>query len=141
MSNPTSQQESFSLVNIVPQNKDNNEHLWEAIEERVRITALHDNLYIVTGGGYLLTSPIRHTRGGIAIPDVMFKAVYNASTGLAGVYLTPNAAGGNYEIVSTTELYRRTGIDVFPTLGDDVKNTVASLGKPIYWNKSLTTTK
>jgi endonuclease G, mitochondrial len=50
MPDPRSQEESFSLANMVPQNPDSNRHLWERIETAVRDLARRDGeLYVVTG--------------------------------------------------------------------------------------------
>jgi endonuclease G, mitochondrial len=45
-----SQYESFSLANMVPQDSDNNRHLWEGIESTVRdLAKRRGELFIVTG--------------------------------------------------------------------------------------------
>ena len=124
------QYESFSLANMVPQDHDNNGYLWEGIEASVRSMASRSGeIYVVTGplfdGG-----SIRQLRGGLLVPNHLFKAVYNPARNEAGAYITANAPGTKYELVSIAELETRAGINVFPALPQSVKDRIMDLPAP-----------
>ena len=53
---------------------------------------------------------------------VIFKAVYLPSVSEASVYYSANSENGTTEIITLNEFAERTGIDVMPSLGADIKN-------------------
>ena len=124
------QYDSFSMANMVPQDPDNNRHLWEQTESVTR------QLAIDTGEVYVVTGPIfqgsktKYLNGKIAIPTGIFKAVYIPSTGQAAAYVDANAPGQNYQVLSITQLQQLTGLDVFPALPQSVKDQAADLPPP-----------
>ena len=118
------QAESYTLGNIVPQDSDNNEVLWEAIENSVRYTAIRDGeLYVVTGPIFQGAN-VRRLNGKAMIPTALFKAIYIPSKNQAGVYVTKNGPGNEYSMITVAKLAEITGIDVFPALDSNVKNAV-----------------
>lgn len=89
-----SQFESFALLNIVPQNSDDNRHLWADIETAVRklVLASGDDVYVVTGPVFGASEPAS-LREQVWALLLLFKAVYDPKAGIAGVYVARNAPG------------------------------------------------
>lgn len=114
MPTPEAREESFTLANIVPQDRDLNEHLWAEIEGAVRGLARHYGAaYVVTDPLFDRAAPPRlHDR--VAVPSAIYKAVLVPGVG-AAVYLAPNAPGHRYETLSVGELTQRVGVDPFPS--------------------------
>jgi endonuclease G len=129
MPDATSQHESFSLANMVPQNPNNNRGLWEGIESAVRELAKKDTLYVVTGPLFKGRN-LQALNGRVFVPTQLFKAVYDAKTKQAAAYLVDNAPGMAYKIISIKQLVAMFGIDVFPSLTEMVKANVSSLPAP-----------
>jgi endonuclease G len=126
-----SQYESFDLVNIVPQNSDNNEILWEGIESVTReLTYKVGELFVVTGPVYSNGIISNKLNERISIPSGVFKAIYNPASGQAAAYLTLNQPGMDYFVISISKLEETIGINVFPFLSQDAKNHAMLLGKP-----------
>jgi endonuclease G len=126
MASQSDEYESFVLSNMVPQDTDNNEHLWEGIESAVR------DLTLRNGAVYVLTGPIfrgnlQRLNGRMLVPTQLFKAFYVPSTGETGVYVTNNAAGDKYWSISLSQLRDLAGVDAFPSLSQQVKDTPMSV--------------
>ena len=84
------QAQSFSLANIVPQDRELNRGLWSAIEESVRRLATRRGaLYVVTGPIYS-GDALQAINGRVLVPTQLFKALYDPETGEAGAYLVAN---------------------------------------------------
>ncbi|WP_245447298.1 DNA/RNA non-specific endonuclease [Methylobacterium sp. 17Sr1-1] len=131
MPSPSAQAESFTLANIVPQNPDLNRQLWAGIESSVRALAVErGDLFVVTGPLFEGTS-VQSLRGRVLIPTRLFKAVYDANRGEAGVYLARNAAPGEaWEAISLDQLAGLGGIVAFPDLPDSVRRRTMALPEP-----------
>lgn len=128
MPDQQAQFDSFSLANMVPQSPDNNRHLWQGIEIAVRALARNDGeIYVVTGPAFV--GPRASVGGRVEVPTHMWKAVYDPRRG-AGAYITLNAPGDGYAIVSIAELARITGIDPFPALPPQMKASPIALPQP-----------
>ncbi|WP_132256333.1 DNA/RNA non-specific endonuclease [Methylobacterium segetis] len=124
------QAQSFSLANIVPQNRTFNRGLWSAIEESVRrLASQRGELYVITGPVFEGDS-VEAIKGRVLVPTQIFKAVYDPKRGEAGAYLAPNRADGAWRAVSLKTLNAVAGLDAFPTLPDRVKATVMDLPEP-----------
>jgi len=124
------QHESFSLANMIPQNPKNNQILWEGIEETTRTLASDDGeIYVITGPIFEGSSPQR-INGRVLVPTAVFKAIYDRAHKQAGAYVTANAAGVEYQTLSIADLEKRVGINVFPTLSDQVKEVKMKLPAP-----------
>ena len=126
------EEETFSMANIVPQNPDNNRHLWLDIERAVRSLALHEGeAWVVTGPIYIRGSEAgQWLHGRVRVPEQLYKAVYVPRSGLAGAYVTDNAPGRAWKTVSLAELQVLIGIDVFPGLPEEVKRGRHDLPAP-----------
>lgn len=123
--NPRAQFETFSLGNAVPQDPDNNRHLWQGIEIATRGLARYDReLYVVTGPAFV--GPRGLIRGRVSVPTHIWKAIYDPRRG-AAAYITLNRPGFLYAEISIAELTRITGVDPFPALPPAVKATAMLL--------------
>ena len=76
----SSQFESFALSNMVPQNSDDNRHLWADIETAVRelVLASGDDVYVVMGPVFGASEPAS-LRGRVWVPLLLFKAGVSSS--------------------------------------------------------------
>ncbi|OLL31911.1 endonuclease [Burkholderia sp. SRS-W-2-2016] len=120
--NPEGMAQSFSLANIVPQNRQNNQRLWARIETAVRKIALsYDDTYVVTGpmfsGQQLQT--IGPTR--VFVPTQLYKVVYVPSRRLAFAIVVDNVSTNRYDIRTIHELEAVSGIR-FPGIPEDLKD-------------------
>ncbi|GJE18466.1 DNA/RNA non-specific endonuclease [Methylobacterium marchantiae] len=126
MPSGAAQAESFSLANVVPQDRALNRGLWAAIEESVRRLAVaRGHLFVVTGTIYA-GSAIDSLDGRVLVPTSLFKAVYDPARGEAAAYLVANRADAEWRSVPLGELTTVSGIDVFP----GVTATVMDLPEP-----------
>lgn len=129
-SNLRSQQESFSLANIIPQNTENNENLWAGIESSVRSLAVKDGeLYVITGPIFL-SGALKRANGQVLIPTKLFKLVYDTKYRKAAVYVADNIDTWEYKVISVLELEAMTGIDFMPSLSREEKSVLLALPAP-----------
>ncbi|WP_245930700.1 DNA/RNA non-specific endonuclease [Methylobacterium radiodurans] len=130
MPTPTAQGQSFSLANIVPQNRAFNRGLWAGIEESVRrLASERGTLYVVTGVVFTGGS-VDALKSRVLVPTQLYKALYDPARGEAGAYLAPNRAGAAWQAVSIAGLNGTAGVDVFPGLPDAVKRQAMPLPEP-----------
>lgn len=122
----------FTLANILPQSPDNNRKLWEAIETATREMAENDGELYVVSGPIFTGSNINMLRGRVAIPDMLFKAIYNPVSNSAGVYIVRNEPGQAWMEISLAELEPLAHIRPFPTLPDQIRNNRGALFLPDY---------
>jgi len=116
-----SQQECFSLANIVPQVPENNRGPWEGIESTVRKMAKdRGDIYVVTGPIFQGTN-IQQIGGAVMVPTQLFKAVYDPQRQDAGAYLLDNIADAQPQKISVAELEKITGISIFPSVSTIIK--------------------
>jgi endonuclease G len=128
----TSQYESFTLSNMVPQNSNDNRFLWAEIETAVRelVLAGGDEVYVVTGPMFDAQAP--RLQGRVEVPAYIYKAVYDATAGFAGVYVAPNAPGWTFWELSIADFKRRSGIDPFPNLSAALTSDGSRLPPPMH---------
>jgi len=124
------QHESFSLANMIPQNPDNNQNLWAAIEETTRNLARTDGEVYVVTGPLFEGSSLERLHGRVLVPTAVFKAIWDPMRRQSGAYVTPNADGMEYQTLSLAELEKRAHIDAFPSLPSEIKNTKMALPAP-----------
>ena len=126
----SAQAESFSLANIVPQNRVLNRGLWADIEEGTRrLATRRGSIFVVTGVVFSGDS-VQQIKGGVLVPTQLFKALYDPASGQAGAYLAPNTDARDWRAVSIDELDRAAGIDVFPGLPAAARTAAMSLPDP-----------
>jgi endonuclease G len=125
-----SQQECFTLANMIPQEPSVNRGIWEAVESTVRKLAKErGELFIVTGPIYSGNS-IQRIGGAVMVPTQTFKAVYDPKRNEAGAYLVDNTVGATVQIISIANLEKASGISVFPSISMQVKNSEMRLPEP-----------
>jgi endonuclease G len=134
MPTATSQYDSFSLANIIPQDPNNNQNLWVGIEESMRrLASSHGELYVITGPIFEGGS-VQRLNGRVLVPTYVFKAIYDPTTQEAGAYIARNARGSKYETVSIAELEQRAGINFFPRMDAKIKEAKMALPEPTPYN-------
>lgn len=132
---PVSQAETFSLGQMIPQNPDNNRRLWADIESTVRDLAEDDGTIWVVTGPLFRGSTLVLLNHRLYVPTEVWKAVYDPKRQTAGVYITYNAPGRRYQIVSVAAFISATGIDPFPALSQSVKSETPDLPPPRELNR------
>ncbi|NYT66724.1 DNA/RNA non-specific endonuclease [Alcaligenaceae bacterium] len=111
--------QSFSLANMVPQNQTHNAGAWSRIENDTRKYVMR-----AKGDVYIFTGPVYGARpqligeSRVAVPNQIFKVVYDASTGRAWVHWQTNSASTKAgPTISYQEFVRRTGLRLLPSAG------------------------
>lgn len=125
-----SQDGTFLLSNMIPQDPDNNRHLHESIEAAVRHEASRrGDLYVITGplfkGG-----KIKALKGRVVVPTGIFKCIYDQRRQEAGCYLENNAPGQDYSKISVSQAENLAGINLYPAMPQQVKDTLMNLPVP-----------
>jgi endonuclease G len=125
-----SQHQSFSLANIVPQNREHNQILWAAIEGATRhLVNQRGELYVITGPVFE-GDRIARINERVFIPTHIFKAIYDPEKKEGAAWLSPNSAGDAYQVISLADLEKRIGITLFPSVSSEVKSKMISLPEP-----------
>ena len=131
MPDAQSQQQTFSLANMVPQTAELNRGVWAGIEMAVRHLAQRRGaLFIVTGPAFQGQDLKTIGPDGVLVPSATWKAVYDPRSGGAGAYVCSNAAAPRCGTMSIATLAGTVGIDPFPALPDSVKQTAMTLPRP-----------
>lgn len=131
MSTRQAQDESFSLANMIPQHPCSNEGIWAGLESSVRTVALRQGeIFVVTGPIYSGGKADKTIGSGVAVPDAVFKAVYDPVTGLAGAYVAQNSETSDLQTMSVADLEGIAGVAVFPSLSEAEKSEMLPLPAP-----------
>lgn len=126
MPDRASQHQSFTLANMVPQDGENNRHLWAGIEAVVRKQALKEGeLYVLTGPVFLGAN--LQKIGNVLVPSHLYKVVYSPRQRAGAAFFVENRATSDYELMSIAQLEARIGINLLPSLGAAQKETVLRL--------------
>ena len=124
-----SQQECFTLANMVPQEPSVNRGVWERVESTPRkLTKDRGELYVVTGP--IFTGKLLQIGDAIMVPTQVFKAIYDPKRSEAGAYLVGNVEGAQAQVITIAELEKLSGISVFPSINDQVKDNGMRLPEP-----------
>lgn len=130
-----SQQECFSLANMVPQVPENNRGPWEGIESTVRKMAKDRGyLYVVTGPIFRGEN-LQRIGGAVMVPTQLFKAAYDPKRREAGAYLIDNTAEAESQKITIAELEKISGINVFPLISDRIKSNGMNLPDPKFYKE------
>ncbi len=120
------QRDSFSLANIVPQDGENNRHLWAGIEGVVRKMAQKEgDLYVVTGPAFL-GSNLRKV-GQVLVPTHLYKLVYSPRQKAGAAWFVENTADARPNVIPIPELERIIGINLLPALSEEEKARMLKL--------------
>ena len=131
MPDAQSQQQTFSLANMVPQTPELNRGVWAGIEMAVRHLAQRQGeLFVVTGPAFQGQALKTIGPGGVLVPSATWKALYDPRSGGAGAYVCSNTAAPRCGTMSVATLSGTVGIDPFPALPDGVKGTAMTLPRP-----------
>lgn len=133
-----SMSESFYFSNMSPQVSSFNRGKWKALEEQFRTWAIEkDSIYIITGG-VLMNIEKTIGKNKVSVPPYFYKiALYNGKEGITAIaYLFPNKKVDdeleNY-IVTIDSVEQLTSIDFFPSLPDELENTIESTIETAPW--------
>jgi endonuclease G len=127
MPDPQSQQECFSLANMIPQVPENNRGVWAKVEKGVRKMAKdRDDIYVVSGPIFI-GNKIQIMGGAVMVPTHIFKAIYDPSRQEAGAYLVDNTEDGQPSIISIAELEKMVGMNLFPSVSNNIKSVAMSM--------------
>jgi len=131
MPDAQSQQQTFSLANMVPQAPELNRGVWAGIETAVRhLAQRRGELFVVTGPAFQGQSLKTIGPDGVLVPSATWKAVHDPRSGGAGAYVCSNAASPRCGTMSVATLAGTIGIDPFPALPADVKAEMMALPRP-----------
>ncbi|MES2128183.1 MAG: DNA/RNA non-specific endonuclease [Pseudomonadota bacterium] len=120
------QHESFTLANMVPQDAENNRHLWAGIEGAVRGMAKKDGeLYVVTGPAFIGGS--LQKVGHVLVPTHLYKAVYSPRQNAGAAWFVENKGDAEVQTISITELEGKIGINLMPALSAQQKQAMLRL--------------
>jgi hypothetical protein len=123
-----SQRESFSLANMVPQDGENNRHIWAPIEGAVRKMAKKEGeLYVITGPAFL-GGNLRKV-GNVLVPTHLYKLVYSPRQKAGAAWFVENTADADIHVIPVAELERIVGIEFLPSLTRQQKERMLRLPK------------
>jgi endonuclease G len=130
--------DSFSLVNVCPQNSKLNSGLWNSIEMDCRKWARKfGDIYIVCGP--VLMKREHETIGDneVVVPEAFFKFVLCLTgTPKAFGFIVRNTEGNKKKDLfynSVDDVERITGYDFFPALPDEIENAVEATARIEDW--------
>jgi endonuclease G, mitochondrial len=130
MPSPESQLECFTLANMIPQEPSVNRGIWERVESATRKLAKdRGELFIVTGPIYSGNN-IQRIGGAVMVPTQIFKAVYDPKRNEAGAFIVDNVEGTQVQMISIADLEKVSGISVFPSISNQIKNNGMRLPEP-----------
>ena len=133
MSNERSMAQSFSLANMMPQARQNNQGIWaKNVEEPTRayVKRAAGDIYIYTGSTGNNGS-IGESR--VTIPSHLYKLVYDPSKNTAWGYWIENTNEARMTPpITYQELVEKTGIDFhLPIINESNKGSVGGLGSNV----------
>ena len=130
--------DTFSLVNVCPQNSSLNSGLWNSIEMDCRRWAnQYGDIYIVCGPVFMKGEHETIGENRVVVPEAFFKVVLclNGKPKAFG-FIVRNTEGNKKRDLyynSVDQVERITGIDFFPALPDDIENEVESVADINMW--------
>lgn len=122
------QQESFSLANMVPQNSENNRYVWAGIEGAVRKMAKKEgSLYVITGPAFI-GNQLKKV-GNVLVPSHLYKVVYSPRQQAGAAWFVENAPAEAPQTMSVAQLENLIGINLLPSLTTAQKERMLRLPK------------
>ncbi|WP_114690342.1 DNA/RNA non-specific endonuclease [Polynucleobacter necessarius] len=132
MSNERAMAQSFSLANMMPQARQNNQGIWaKNIEEPTRAYVKR-----ATGDVYVFTGSAGNSgsigRGRVTIPSYLYKLIYDPNRNAAWAYWIENTNEASMSPpISYAELVQKTGIDFHLPLGENANKVDAIPSEPM----------
>ena len=131
MPDAQSQQQSFSLANMVPQAPALNRGPWERIESAMRrLARRRGELYVVTGPAFTGTRIDTIGDNRVLVPTATWKAIYDPRAQAAGAYLCSNTDRPACQVLGIDALAGQVGIDPFPGVPATAKARLLPLRLP-----------
>ena len=92
------EKESFRMSNIIPQPPAVNRGAWKHIEEYVEsLTLYYKKIYVITGC-VVFAHPYRIGQNKVAVPDLMYKIVYDKNKQFIVAFLVPNEERNDFRL-------------------------------------------
>ena len=128
----------FYMTNMCPQDHDLNGGAWRLLEEKIHRWGKRDKRLIIATGP-IMGKAVRTTGKScaVAIPEAFYKVVYAPDQGRAIAFIYPNEpVSGSFKrfAVTVDEVERRTGLDFFSSLPDNLENALESHSDPNQWS-------
>lgn len=130
--------ESFYMSNMSPQKPGFNRGIWKKLESLIRKwTETERKLYVFTGP--ILTKGLPTIGDGVSIPDYYYKVIISLSEPSKGIgFVLPNEKSNKpleSFVVSIDDIEKRTGIDFFVELQDELEKQIESKADFKLWKK------
>lgn len=134
---PTAMRQCFYMTNMCPQDHDLNGGAWRLLEEKIHRWGKRDKRLIIATGPIMGKSTKRiGPDNNVAVPEAFYKVVYAPTQGRAIGFIYPNEpVNGSFKkrAVTVDEVERRTGLDFFSSLPDNVENALERHANPDHW--------
>jgi endonuclease G, mitochondrial len=130
--NMRDKQETFYLSNVSPQEPEFNRNIWNNLEQKFREWAQRDDeLFVVTGPILKAGLPTIGRSNEIAVPEQYYKialCLTDTQPRMIGFIMNNEASTESLKtfVVSVDEIEKRTGIDFFARLPDDLERRLES---------------
>ena len=131
--------QTFYLSNMQPQIQGHNGGVWNTLENKLReswnIDSKRDTIYVVKAATIDDDNIKTYTSSGLIVPKYFYIALLSVKNGVynaLGIW-SPHETGSTTEYITIDELEKRTGIDFFCNLPDDIENTVEASYDASYW--------
>jgi len=138
MSTDRSMAQSFSLANMMPQARQNNQGIWaKNVEEPTRLYAkrIPGEIYVYTGS---VGNAGSIGKGKVTIPTHLYKLVYDPAKNSAWAYWIENTNEANMTPpISYQELMQKTGIDFHLPISQNPTATKPTDVKPNVYKASV----
>jgi endonuclease G len=131
--------DTFYTSNISPQNHKFNAGIWNRLEGKIRYwTGKYGDLYVITGS-ILKPNLKKIGKEKVAVPEYFYKIILdnNGSKPKAIAFLMPNKPSEKalYKyVVSIDELEKKTNVDFFPKLEDELENKLETTSSYTQWS-------
>lgn len=132
-------EECFYLTNMCPQNSSFNSGNWGALERQCREWAKRDSAIWIVCGPLVGKNPKHIGAGNVIVPDAFFKVILvpyaKTPRAIGFIYPHRNKKGARIKefMMSVDDVERRTGIDFFASLPDDVERKVEAQNPAGHW--------
>lgn len=131
--------DTFSLINVCPQNANLNSGLWNSIEMDCRSWARRfGDIYIICGPIFMNREHEAIGVNKVLVPEAFFKVVLCLNGKPKGIgFIVRNTDGTKKRDLyynSIDQVERITGMDFFPALPDDIEDVVEATADINDWN-------